>query len=76
MAYLFKLLKLDKATHGKLKQRKQNPSSHFQTKCIAQNGHTKYKAQVGKILILELPNCLGSSKLLLIPNSQFPSLVK
>ena len=39
MAYLFKLLKLNKATHGKLKRRKQS-FLNFQTKYCTQIGKT------------------------------------
>ena len=54
MAYLFKLIKLNKATHGKLKLGKQNPS---------QFSKTKYNTQLVKPIVIESPNCSGNSRI-------------
>ena len=61
MAYLFKLLKLNKATHGKLKQRKQTLP-----KISKPNTLLKLERQI----VLESPNCPGSSRLYFVNNCQ------
>ena len=53
MAYIFKIAKFNKATIGKHLKGKPKPSPNFQAKC---------KSQIGKTIILEFPNCSGSSK--------------
>ena len=54
MAYLFKLLKLNKATHGYLKLGKTNPSQFSKPNTIL---------HLVKPIIIESPNCAGSSKI-------------